>query len=197
MILIALKLGKVICFSLYENYKDNPKEIHLISCQIYSMDGLHHYLYLIWRNKNMNIGYACLTVGVRETNFRSCTIKNANVENLLEIIEYNLKSLENIIDYNIKNGIKLFRISSDIIPFGSSEVNKIPWWEVFSTQLSSIGEKIRCSNMRVSMHPGQYTVLNSPNKDVVIRAIDDLNYHNKVLHSLGVKREGKIILHIG
>lgn len=145
----------------------------------------------------MNIGYACLTVGVRETNFRSCTMKNANEENLLAIIEYNLKSLENIIDYNIKNGIKLFRISSDIIPFGSSEVNKIPWWEVFSTQLSSIGEKIRCSNMRVSMHPGQYTVLNSPNKDVVIRAIDDLNYHNKVLHSLGVNMEGKIILHIG
>ena len=145
----------------------------------------------------MKIGYACLTVGVRETNFKSCTMKNAREENLLEIIEYNLKSLENIIDYNIQNGIKLFRISSDLIPFGSSEVNKVPWWEVFSSQLSLIGNKIRESNIRVSMHPGQYTVLNSPKKDVVLRAIEDLNYHNRVLQSLGIGKEGKIILHIG
>lgn len=145
----------------------------------------------------MKIGYACLTVGVRETNFKSCTMKNAREENLLEIIEYNLKSLENIIDYNIQNGIKLFRISSDLIPFGSSEVNEVPWWEVFSSQLFLIGNKIRESNIRVSMHPGQYTVLNSPNKDVVLRAIEDLNYHNGVLDSLGIGKEGKIILHIG
>lgn len=145
----------------------------------------------------MRIGYACLTVGVLETNFKSCMIKNFNEENLLGIIEHNLKSLNNIIDYNIENNIKLFRISSDLIPFGSSPVNKIHWWEVFSSQLSLIGSKIRDSNMRVSMHPGQYTVLNSPNEDVVLRAIEDLNYHNKILDSLGVGRESKIILHIG
>ena len=47
------------------------------------------------------------------------------------------------------------------------------------------------------MHPGQYTVLNSPNVEVVNRAIDDLNYHTKVLDSLGVGSEHKIVLHIG
>ncbi len=145
----------------------------------------------------MRIGYACLTVGVLGTNFKSCTIKNSNEENLLGIIEHNLKSLNNIIDYNIENNIKLFRISSDLIPFGSSPVNNIPWWDVFSSQLSLIGAKIRDSNMRVSMHPGQYTVLNSLNEDVVLRAIEDLNYHNRILDSLGMGREGKIILHIG
>lgn len=149
------------------------------------------------RNNNMRIGYACLTVGVVETNFRSCTIKNTNKNNLLSIIEHNLKSLENIIDYNIKNDIRLFRISSDLIPFGSSEVNDLPWWDIFSSKLSSIGEKIKASEMRVSMHPGQYTVLNSPKEDVVKRAIEDLNYHNRVLDSLGVDMDSKIILHIG
>ncbi|WP_313757052.1 UV DNA damage repair endonuclease UvsE [Tissierella sp.] len=145
----------------------------------------------------MRIGYACLTVGVLETNFKSCMVKNANEKKLLEIIEYNLKSLNNIIDYNIENNIKLFRISSDLIPFGSSPVNNIPWWEVFFSQISSIGSKIREADMRVSMHPGQYTVLNSPNEDVVLRAIEDLNYHNRILDSLGMDRESKIILHIG
>ena len=145
----------------------------------------------------MKIGYACLTVGVPETNFRSCTLKKANRNTLLNIIEYNLNSLENIIDYNIKNNIRLFRISSDLIPFGSSIVNDIPWWDVFSSKLSSIGEKIKNSGMRVSMHPGQYTVLNSPKEDVVRRAIEDLNYHERVLDSLGVGIDSKIILHIG
>jgi UV DNA damage endonuclease len=47
------------------------------------------------------------------------------------------------------------------------------------------------------MHPGQYTVLNSPNEEVVQRAVDDLNYHARVLDSLSVGTKNKIVLHIG
>lgn len=145
----------------------------------------------------MNIGYACLTLGVRDTNFKTCTLKNASEENLINIIDFNLDSLNKIIDYNIENGIKLFRISSDIIPFGSSPVNSIEWWKAFSEKLEVIGKKIKSSNIRVSMHPGQYTVLNSLKGDVVERAVDDLIYHNKFLDSLGVDKKNKIILHVG
>lgn len=145
----------------------------------------------------MRIGYACLTVGVRKTNFKTCILKNATEENLLAIIDHNLESLDNIIDYNIKNNIKLFRISSDIIPFGSSPANSLKWWELFEDKFSQIGSKIKESAMRVSMHPGQYTVLNSPREDVVERAIKDLEYHTTFLDSLNVNKENKIILHIG
>lgn len=145
----------------------------------------------------MNIGYACLAIGVPYTDQKSCILKNASEEKLIELISYNLNSLENIIDYNIKNNIKLFRISSGIIPFGSSSVNKVKWWDIFAPQFFQIGQKIKNSGMRVSMHPGQYTVLNSPNQDVVDRAVDDLRYHNQVLDSFGVGEEHKIILHIG
>ncbi|OOM76854.1 UV DNA damage endonuclease [Clostridium puniceum] len=145
----------------------------------------------------MSIGYACLTIGVPNTNLKSCTAKNANEDKLLQLILHNLNSLENIIDYNIENNIRLFRISSDLIPFGSSPINVLSWENIFSSKLSEIGEKIRKSVMRVSMHPGQYTVLNSSNIEVVNRAIDDLNYHTKVLDSLGVGSEHKIVLHIG
>ncbi len=145
----------------------------------------------------MSIGYACLTVGVLNTNQKTCRQKNASEEKLLEIISHNLKSLENIIDYNISNHIRLFRISSDIIPFGSSPVNMIKWWEVFEPEFLKIGAKIKNNQIRVSMHPGQYTVLNSPHKDVVRRALEDLHYHTLFLNSLGVNQEHKIILHIG
>lgn len=145
----------------------------------------------------MSIGYACLTVGVPNTNMKTCRITNATDEKLQELISHNLKSLENIIDYNINNNIKLFRISSDIIPFGSSPVNKLNWTDLFYNQFETISKKIKNSGMRVSMHPGQYTVLNSPKEDVVDRAVEDLNYHTKLLQALGGDETNKIILHIG
>lgn len=145
----------------------------------------------------MKIGYACLTIGVPNTNMKRCIMRNASEHKLLELISHNLNSLENIIDYNIKNNVWLFRISSDLIPFGSSPINEIPWWDIYRSQLLSIGNKIKSNGIRVSMHPGQYTVINSPNEDVVKRAFDDLKYHCRVLDSLGVNEEHKIILHIG
>lgn len=145
----------------------------------------------------MKIGYACKTVGVANTSLKRCLLKNASPENLSQLIAINLDSLENIIDYNIKSKIRLFRISSDLIPFGSNPVNKLSWWELFSDRFQEIGSKIKEHGIRVSMHPGQYTVLNSPNPDVVERSCQDLNYHAQVLESLGVNEENKIILHIG
>lgn len=145
----------------------------------------------------MSIGYACLTVGVPGTAQRTCTSKHSDEETLLRIISHNLDALEAIIRYNIANDIKLFRISSDLIPFGSSPVNPLAWWELFADRLSEIGSLIRESGMRVSMHPGQYTVLNSPHEDVVARAVEDLRYHTRVLDSMGVGAAHKIVLHIG
>jgi len=136
-------------------------------------------------------------MGVLNTDTKSCILKNASSEKLTELTNYNIKSLNNTIDYNIENNIKLFRISSDLIPFGSNEINKIKWWEVFSEELNLLGKKIILNDMRVSVHPGQYTVLNSINKDVVLRAIQDLIYHTRILDSLGLDSKNKIVLHIG
>jgi UV DNA damage endonuclease len=145
----------------------------------------------------MQIGYACLAIAVPESGIKSCTLKNATEERLLSLIEQNLDSLEKIIDYNVHNGILLFRISSDLIPFGSSVAAELPWQTIYAKKLTNIGGKIIRSGMRVSMHPGQYTVLNSPIKSVVERAVQDLNYHTKVLDRLGLGPEHKIVLHLG
>jgi UV DNA damage endonuclease len=116
---------------------------------------------------------------------------------MLQIIANNLEVLERMIDYNIENQIKLFRISSDLIVFGSSPVNQLQWWKTFKDKFDLIGEKIRANHIRVSMHPGQYTVLNSPNEDVVQRACVDLEYHCRVLDCMNLGKEHKLILHIG
>ena len=102
----------------------------------------------------MSIGYACLTVGVPNTGIKGCMLKNANEEKLAELIRYNLTSLKNIIDYNDANDVLLFRISSDIIPFGSSPANTLQWRSVFKEDLSILGNSIGEAGIRVSMHPG-------------------------------------------
>ena len=145
----------------------------------------------------MSIGYACLNIGTPDTNIRSVIQRNATPVKLTEVTTHNLAALEKMIDYNRKNNIKLFRISSDLIPFGSSPVNALPWWDIHAEAFQHIGAKIRKSGMRVSFHPGQYTVLNSPDEDVVARAILDLAYHAKMLECLGVDNQHKIVLHVG
>ncbi|MDD4009821.1 MAG: hypothetical protein PHQ67_08435, partial [Fermentimonas sp.] len=145
----------------------------------------------------MKIGYACIALGLPGSEMKSCLQKNANEDRLLSIIEHNLDSLNTLIEYNIQYGIKLFRISSDLIPFGSSIANILPWQNLYQEKFTSIGSKIKKSRMRLSMHPGQYTVLNSPDESVVERSIQDLEYHTKVLDCLGLGSEHKIILHLG
>jgi UV DNA damage endonuclease len=145
----------------------------------------------------VRIGYACQTLGVSGAKYRGCTRKNASEAALAALIGQNLQALEHAVEYNIRNGIQLFRLTSDLIPFGSSPINPLAWWDLFAPQFRRIGDRIRLAGMRVSMHPGQYTVLNSPDADVVRRAADDLAYHRQVLDCLGLEREHKIILHIG
>ncbi len=145
----------------------------------------------------MNIGYACTTLGVPGTEQTTCRMKNADENKLREIIANNLRALKNSVAYNSKYNIKLFRISSDLIPFGSSPVNTLNWKEVFADEFDAIGKMIKENGMRVSMHPGQYTVLNSPNAEVVKNAEWDLRYHTDVLEALGAGFEHKLILHVG
>ena len=145
----------------------------------------------------MSIGYVCLNIGTPNTNIRSVMQRNATPEKLTEVTEHNLEALEKMVDYNIANDIRLYRISSDLIPFGSSPVNALDWPEIHKEDFERIGSKIRKSGMRVSLHPGQYTVLNSPTEDVVERTITDLVYHDKILNALGTDPSNKIVLHVG
>ena len=145
----------------------------------------------------MSIGYCCLIWGIHHTNYQTLKLSTVSDEKLRNIIEYNLDSLSNAIDFNIENKVKFFRLSSDIIPFASSPVNKINWLKDYKQKLATIGEKIKSSRMRVSFHPGQYSVLNSPDPKIVANTIKDLEYHASFLDALGLDFTHKMVLHIG
>ncbi len=71
------------------------------------------------------------------------------------------------------------------------------WQEIFRDKIQAIGDKAKKAGMVLSMHPGQYTVLNSLDEKVIERSVEDLNYHLEFLELLNTGREAKIVVHIG
>lgn len=145
----------------------------------------------------MRIGYACIPLCIDAKTTRTFLLKNFSEENLISTAGENIADLKRILQYNLQNNIRLFRISSDIIPFGSHEINNIEWWRIFKSELSEIGEFIKKNEMRVSMHPGQYTVINSDSDMVVEKSIKDLEYHSRFMDSMELDYSNKIVLHVG
>lgn len=144
------------------------------------------------------VGYACQNMDVEQDVYRTCRIDRFNDEIGHELIAHNLNVLEGMIDYNIAHGLKMFRITSSLIPFASNlQVNTINWRHDFSAQLARIRDKIVTNHIRISVHPGQYTVLNSLNDAVIERSMLELEYHVDILESLGGTTNSKMIIHVG
>ncbi len=143
------------------------------------------------------IGYACKLIGPPRVAVRGLTLARATPDNLREVVEHNIAALSAMIEYNAAHNIRLFRISSDLVPLATHPDGKFNWQKLCRHPLSSIGARIAESKQRVSMHPGQYTVINSPDQGVAKRAAEDLLYHADILDLLGTGQECKIVLHVG
>jgi UV DNA damage endonuclease len=144
----------------------------------------------------MRLGYACINTGL-PTASRTVRLANASPERLRGLIAGNLDALENILRWNAEHDVSVFRLTSDLIPFGSHPVNTLAWWREFAGRFEQLGSLLASSAVRVSMHPGQYTVLSSENPLVVSRAVAELDYQARVLASLALDTSHKIVLHVG
>ena len=145
----------------------------------------------------MNIGFVGIIFGEKELRTRSCILKNASVERLHNLIESNLETLDKILDYLIENKIHLFRISSGIIPFASHSANNLQWQKIFKSKLTKLGKKAKDNKIRLSMHPGQYTLLSTQNQSLLEKSVLDLKYHCDLLDCMELPSSSKLILHIG
>jgi UV DNA damage endonuclease len=109
----------------------------------------------------------------------------------------NLSALARVVDFLERQRILLYRISSNLIPFASHNVNTVEWSDEFAEQFSELGARIRALGIRVSTHPGQFTVLNSPHVSVVDAARRELAYQARMLDAFGADATSKIVIHIG
>ena len=144
-----------------------------------------------------HLGYVAIALSIDATTSHTCRLRNATPERLRELIAMNLEGLDQVLRFNLEQRIFLYRITSMLIPFGSHPVNRLRWWEEFEDELAAIGWFIREQDMRVSMHPGQFTVLSSPRPEVVNSAVDEIDWHVRLLDTLDVDDSCKVIIHIG
>ena len=145
-------------------------------------------------------------------NFRGTTIKwlreNQDMaqERVYELVEHNLNATERLVDYvaTLPLSQRMLRLGSDLLPaytepnFGHlTKTNFIT--DMIANKLSTIGDKARKNGVRLSMHPGQFTVLASDRPDVVENSIQEFEYHVDIARYMGYGRQFqdfKINVHI-
>lgn len=145
----------------------------------------------------MKIGYPCINNSLDCSSNSTFRLSNYSKENLILKIENNLNCLQKILEFNVQNNLLFHRIGSGLIPFASHPVCRYDWEKKFNPKLKEIGCFARNNNLRISVHPDQFVVLNSLNKDIVKKSVKEIEYHCSVLDSMGLDKEAKIQIHIG
>ena len=119
----------------------------------------------------------------------------ANNPHLMVSIGY----LNAIFDYLAANQIRMYRISSNIVPYATHP--KLPQFqnqiEECRDELARLGEKARQCDLRLSMHPAQFIVLNSPDEAVARSAVREFVSHAAFLDALTAPESARIVTHVG
>ncbi len=145
--------------------------------------------------KLRHLGYACQNITLGTCN-RTVRLANVRTESLVPVISQNLDDVIRALRWNVEHGIRFFRVSSDLIPFGSHEAFPFDWVEAFGWKLKEIRQYVKDEGLRVTSHPGQYTVLNSPREEVVEASIAELEHQAVVIEQMDPKH-GTLTLHVG
>ncbi|KAL2840191.1 UV-endonuclease UvdE-domain-containing protein [Aspergillus pseudoustus] len=113
----------------------------------------------------------------------------------------NARDLLKLIRWNERFGIKFMRLSSEMFPFASHQEYGYRLAPFASEVLAEVGRLVAELGHRVSVHPGQFTQLGSPRKEVFENSVRDLEYHSELLQLLKLPpqqdRDAVIILHMG
>jgi UV DNA damage endonuclease len=145
----------------------------------------------------VKIGYPCLNRSIGCTPGRTFRLASYSSQRLIETVRWNLDCLERILEFNRDHGLMFFRVTSDLIPFASHPVCAFPWPKEFAQRFAALGAFIRQHSMRISMHPDQFTLINSPDPEIFRRSSAELSYHARILDLLGLDRSARIQIHTG
>ncbi|CAD0092563.1 unnamed protein product, partial [Aureobasidium mustum] len=113
----------------------------------------------------------------------------------------NARDVIKMLRWNHKYGIKFLRLSSEMFPFASHEEYGYKLTPFAAETLAEVGKVVAELGHRVTTHPGQFTQLGSPRKQVIDNALRDLEYHDEMLSLLKLpeqmNRDAVMILHLG
>ena len=142
-----------------------------------------------------NLGYCCINMTLRKdkiTTNRSMikkTFLKEGINRSSDLALQNAKDLVEIIKWNERNGFKLFRMSSDLVPWASEfQLSEMPDYDKFANVLKGAGTLAKKYGQRITSHPGPFNVLVSPNDRVVDNTIRDLSIHGEHFDLMGLER---------
>ena len=156
-------------------------------------------------NKEIQLGLCCLNITMREQkpsvfSSRSIILKTLQEKgsDFLKVkIIQNLKDTLRLIEWNEENGIKVFRLSSELFPHKSNPKAEKYDFEFAKSLLKNIGDLSKKYNQRLTFHPGQYNVIASPKIEVFNNTSIDLDYHATVLDLMGLDYNSVMVIHGG
>src|SRR5919107_398883 len=142
----------------------------------------------------VRLGYACIPLDGGGQSGRTCRLAGATPDRLRALIAANLDGLAATLRYNRALDVRLFRITSQLIPFASHPVNTLRWWEEFAAPLAAIGAYARTAGLRLSFPLGEEPARASPRLEVVAAAERDLAAAARVLEAMGLGQEHKVVV---
>ena len=154
----------------------------------------------------MNLGYACINTILKANDIftnrtmRQKTFEAKGLDYVSDLSLQNVKDLKTHVLWNNEHNIKLFRLSSQIFPWMEKyEFSDLKDYEEIKSLMLEIGEIATKANQRLTMHPGPYHCLASPNPKVVKRTILGLHKHSEQFNMMGFKPSyyNKINIHVG
>lgn len=162
------------------------------------------------------LGYACINMTLggdsvpkkqRITTNRTCrlaTAQDKGIAHIASLVYSNITDLLSILQWNESQGIRLFRMSSDMVPFLSHPdfvytIDDLDEYFPVSEALAAIGKFVADHDHRLSFHPGPFNVLASPNSDVVDKTVRELNATADLCDRMGLPADHncKINIHVG
>ena len=112
-----------------------------------------------------------------------------------------LELLDAVFDYLDRNDLPMYRMSSSTIPYGTHP--HLPTFDyrrqigACANLLVDVGEKARRYGLRLSTHPGQYTVLSGPDPELTRKSSLDLEQDALLLDTMGLGPEAVVVVHVG
>ena len=142
----------------------------------------------------MRLGFAVKALG-REGLKSNDARRHASGPHLRVSLEYTAA----ILDYLGDVGIRMYRMSSDIAPYITHP--DLPQFhgqiDEAASELAAVGAQARRLGIRLSMHPAQFIVLNSPDPALVQKSVADLLAAALILDRMEQGPEAVLVIHVG
>lgn len=154
------------------------------------------------------LGYVAMTMSLVDCSpsgtitvaaFNKLPDETTRLHKLRKITGSNLENTLRILRYNLAYNIKVYRLTSKLIPLATHPL--IRHWDYtgdFEKELKEIGDFIKENNFRISAHPDHYTLINSTSDKVLEDSIEDLDYHVRLYETMGLHDfKYKLVMHVG